>query len=315
MVQFHDGSLCQQVVRVGEQSEGFHEEVHCHRGIESERFIRHDLHLRHLLQEILGDHRYLVVHSYQDGDLSLGDTSFRQFADGVCHLLEGCRLIVFCRQECHADLACRLAPLGNLLHHVGIGSLQLFRLFGIQFLLFLILQLRRMTEEVVVEGDDVSLRTVVLLQGDRLYLLLTELLFDVIQQPPVTRTPTVDALFHITHDEVRAAFVTHRLVEQHAEVLPLHRTGVLELVDHHVLQLGTDLLKDKGGVAAFYQGMQQLLGVTQQETVVVLIEFPHFLLDAAQQSQLVQMAQCEVCRLIEFPLSGPLLDGKTQDVA
>ena len=182
-------------------------------------------------------------------------------------------------------------------------------------MLFLILQLSRMTEEVVVEGDDVPLRTVVLLQGDRLYLLLTELLLDVIQQPPVTRTPPVDALFHITHDEVGAAFVTHRLVEEYAEVLPLHRTGVLELIDHHVFQLGTDLLKDKGRVATLDQGMQQLLGVTQQETVVVLIEFPHFLLDTAQQSQLVQMAQGEVSRLIEFPLTGTLFYRIAQDVA
>ena len=240
---------------MGEKSESRYEEVHCHRCVQSERFIRHDLHLRHLLQEILGNHRYLVVYTYQDGDLSLGYASFRQFADGVCHLLEGNHLIVFCRQKCHANFSCSLAPFRNLLHHVGIGSLQLFRLFGIQFLLLLILYLCRMTEEVVVEGDDVPLRTVVLLQGDRLYLLLTELLFDVIQQPPVTRTPTVDALFYITHDEVRTAFVTHRLVEEHTEVLPLHRTGILELIDHHVLQLGTDLLKDKGGVAALDQGM------------------------------------------------------------
>ena len=61
--------------------------------------------------------------------------------------------------------------------------------------------------------------------------------------------------------------------------------------------------------------MARLLGFTQQETVVVLIEFPHFLLDTAQQSQLVQMAQGEVCRLIELPLTGTLFYRIAQDIA
>ena len=60
--------------------------------------------------------------------------------------------------------------------------------------------------------------------------------------------------------------------------------------------------------------MQQLLGITQQETVVVLIKLSHLLLDTAQQSELVQMAQGEVCRLIEFPLAGSLLYRIAQDV-
>ena len=70
-----------------------------------------------------------------------------------------------------------------------------------------------MAEEVVVESDDVPLRTVVFLQGDGLYLLLTELLFDIIQQAPVSSAPTVDALLHVTHDEVGTVLMTHRLVE------------------------------------------------------------------------------------------------------
>ena len=108
-----------------------------------------------------------------------------------------------------------------------------------------------------------------------------KLLFDIVQQAPVAGTPAVDALFDITHNQVRASFMTHSLVEQHAEVLPLNGTGVLKLINHHMLQLGTNLLKDERRVASFYQRMQQLLCVAQQETVVVLIQLPHFLLDAA----------------------------------
>ena len=76
--------------------------------------------------------------------------------------------------------------------------------------------------------------------------------------------------------------MTHRFVEQHAEVLPLNGTRILKLVNHHMLQLGADLLKDKGRVTAFYQGVQQLLGVAQQKAVVVLIQFSYLLLDTAQ---------------------------------
>ena len=72
-----------------------------------------------------------------------------------------------------------------------------------------------------------------------------KLLFDIIQQAPVTGTPAIDALFDVANDKVRASFVTHRLVEQHAEVLPLNGTCVLELVNHHVFQLGTYFFKDK----------------------------------------------------------------------
>ena len=39
--------------------------------------------------------------------------------------------------------------------------------------------------------------------------------------------------------------MTHALLQQDLEVLPLDSAGVLELVNHDVLQLGANLLKDK----------------------------------------------------------------------
>ena len=39
--------------------------------------------------------------------------------------------------------------------------------------------------------------------------------------------------------------MAHGLVEEHTEVLPLYGGGVLELIDHHMLQLGPDLLEDE----------------------------------------------------------------------
>ena len=109
--------------------------------------------------------------------------------------------------------------------------------------------------------------------------------------------------------------MAHGLGQQNAEVLPLHGAGILELVDHDVLELGTDLLEDKGRVALADEGVEQLLGVAEQEAVGIGIERAHLLFDAAQEAQLVQVAQGEVGTLVELPLAGPLLDGIAKDVA
>ena len=61
--------------------------------------------------------------------------------------------------------------------------------------------------------------------------------------------------------------------------------------------------------------MKQLLGVAQQETVGCGVELVYLLFDAAEQAQLVQVAQGEVGTLIEFPLTGALLDGIAEDIA
>ena len=92
--------------------------------------------------------------------------------------------------------------------------------------------------------------------------------------------------------------MAHGLVEQHLEVLPLHGAGVLELVDHDVLQLSANLLEDEGRVAAVDECVQQLLRVAEQKSVGLVVELAHLLLDAAQESQLGKVAQGEVGRLV-----------------
>ena len=117
---------------------------------------------------------------------------------------------------------------------------------GIEFLLSHILQRGCLTEEDVVELDDVALRTVVGIEGAGLYLLAVELLFDIVEQSPVARTPTVDALLYVAHNEVRGVLVAHGLGEEHTEILPLYGAGILKLIDHDMFELGADLLEDKG---------------------------------------------------------------------
>ena len=238
------------------------------------------------------------IDAHQDGDILLWDALRHESADGVGHQTERLFLVVFCRQERDLHLSLCGLPLGHALCYVVIGAFQLFCLCLVEFALGLIFQFYGLQEELIVEVDDVALRTVVRLQRKGLYLSAVELLLDVVEQSPVARAPAVDALLHVAHDEVGSSLMTHGFVEQHAEILPLHGGGVLELVDHHMLQLGADLLEDEGRVAAVDERVQQLLGITEQETVGSLVELVHLLLDAAQQAQLVEVAKGEVCRLV-----------------
>ena len=78
---------------------------------------------------------------------------------------------------------------------------------------------------------------------------MRELLLNTVEQAPVAGTPAVDALLDVAYNEVLRIAVAHGLLQQHLEILPLDGGGVLELVNHDVLQLGADLFKDEGRVA------------------------------------------------------------------
>ena len=106
--------------------------------------------------------------------------------------------------------------------------------------------------------------------------------------------------------------MAHRLVEEHAEVLPLYGGGVLKLINHHMLQLGTDLLENERRVAVADEGVKQLLGVAEEEAVGVLVQFVYLLFDAAQQAELTEVSQGEVGTFEEPPLTGPLVKGLSQ---
>ena len=88
--------------------------------------------------------------------------------------------------------------------------------------------------------------------------------------------------------------MTHTFVHQDSEVLPLYGTGVLKLVNHNIVELGTNLLKDKRSVTFLDERMQQVLGVSQQEDIGLVIDVFHFLFNTAQQSQIIQMRQCQL---------------------
>ena len=81
-----------------------------------------------------------------------------------------------------------------------------------------------------------------------------------------------------------------------------------------MFQLCTDFLKYERRVAPAYQRVQQLLGVAQQKTVGLFIKFSYFVLDAAQQAQLIQMTQGKLGRLVTPPLSRTLFNSHVQQI-
>ena len=280
MVDLGNGSLRQLVVWTDEQAHGVDEQTDGIGGIEAESLVRDDGHLGHLFHEILGDEGDDGIGTDEDGHLFLGGTGCQQFADGILEPLEHLRLIILSRQKFDAHETLVSTLVRYLLHHVGVCSPQLTGLCLVDLLQRQVFEVGSLFEEGIIEGDDATLGTKVRVEATCIHLSVIKLTFDVVEQAPVTGTPTVDALFHIAYDEVLAALMTHRLVEEHTEVLPLYGGGVLELVDHHMFQLGTDLLKDERRVAVADEGMEQLLGVAQQEAVRILVQFMHLLFDA-----------------------------------
>ena len=78
-----------------------------------------------------------------------------------------------------------------------------------------------------------------------MFLRIVKLVFYVVEKSPVARTPAVDALFHVAYNQIACIFAAHRFFQQHLEVFPLYGAGILKLVYHHVVQLGTDFLEDE----------------------------------------------------------------------
>ena len=70
---------------------------------------------------------------------------------------------------------------GHELRYVGIGALELLGFCLVEFALVLIFQFYGLQEELIVEVDDVALRTVVRLQRKGFNLSAVELLLDIVE--------------------------------------------------------------------------------------------------------------------------------------
>ena len=244
-----------EIVGADKQAHGLDNGHDGRRGVEPEGFVAHHADFGQTGREIVGNERNLTVYSHQDGYRGIGHLLPLELKDGLGDGLERALPVVFLRQEPDADVAFLLAAVRHLLGHVVVGR-DCFVLSSLG-------------EEDVVESDDRARRAVVGVEGADVQLTvgIGKLAANIGQQPPVAAAPAVDALLHVAHNQVLSALVAHGLFKEHLEVLPLHGRGVLELVDHDVLQLGAHLLEDERGVAPLDELMQQLLGVAEQEAV------------------------------------------------
>ena len=84
-------------------------------------------------------------------------------------------------------------------------------------------------------------------------------------------------MLDVTHNEILGINVTHAFLQENLEVLPLNGRRVLELINHHVLQLSANLLKDERGVAVLNERMEQLLGIAEQKAVGLAVHLTNLL--------------------------------------
>ena len=299
---------------MGQQVHGLYQQTDGNGRVEAEGFVADYTDVRQVGGHVVGYLRDELVAAHEDGYVARRSTAGQQTAYLVGQTLEGRLTVAVGRQQLDADAARRLALGRHLLLHVGVGMAQLVGTRGVLFAQPFVLLARGLGKEGVVEQDDVALGTVVGLQGlhgDHL-LSVCKLAVDGVEQSPVARAPAVDALLHVAHDEVLGLLVAHAFLQQQLEVLPLHRAGVLEFVNHDILQLSAYLLEDEGGVAVADKCMQQLLRVAEQEAVGLVVQLANLLLDAVQQAQLAEVAQRQVGRLVQPVLAGALVDGIAQ---
>ena len=196
---------------------------------------------------------------------------------------------------------------GYELHHVRVGFLKL-RSHHVRPRIGNALALKHgsMGEERVVKIYNVALRAIVGFQTVlmRCVRRVLKLGVYVVEQAPVAFAPSVDALLHVAHDEICAAvLMTKTLEQQDLEVGPLNGTRVLKFVNHDVVDLRAYLLIDERRVVLSYEPMEHILGVAQQETVVLNVVFAHGLRYASEQTQLVHVCQHLLRGLIVVPLA------------
>ena len=101
------------------------------------------------------------------------------------------------------------------------------------------------------------------------YFRAGEILLDLARkQGPVGIAPAVDALLHVSHDEVVVG-VGIALVQQGTEIVPLYVGSVLELVQQEILVAHAHLFVNEGGVAAGDDVLEDFVGFVQHHGVLL----------------------------------------------
>ena len=216
----------------------------------------------------------------QDGHLPIGQSGFVQgtdlFAKFVQHPGFPVVFFVFFVEEADLHVSVvsfvRTALLGHvavsLRHSDGSVRREPVQFFG------------GSREQGVVERDDAAFAPVVDGKVPYVGAVYGHFLLYVFQDGPVSVPPTVDALFHVAHNQVAEAG-GHALQQQDFKVLPLHGGSVLELVYHHMMEKRAHFFENERSIVFFYQFVEQDGGLGQQETVVLVVQGRDLLVDDA----------------------------------
>ena len=265
--------LQQTVGRIGQNAQRTHDNLHGNRGLQLKPFVRNQSHFGQMHHHIVGNERDRIVVSYQYGHVFGPCSLLQQRLYRVAYIGQHTLFAVFFVQKAHLNPTLRLLTSGHQLFHVLISYLHLLRsrwAFLLQLALF---YGTCRLEKGIVKVNDVAFRAIVGRHSLNFKGMwrACKLLFNLVQQSPVARTPSVYALFHVAHNQALRLVVTHTLLQKHLKVGPLHRACILKLVNHDVFELCSYLLEDKRRVAIVYQGVQKGLRVAQQKAVRLLV--------------------------------------------
>ena len=148
-------------------------------------------------------------------------------------------------------------------------------------------------EEAVVAVDDVAAAAEVAVE---LFNLCRFAVLQRRQRRPVAATPAVDALLHVAHKHATVA-LSDVFDKKVAEVGPLQRGGVLELIDHDVAKLHTGPFEDKRGFSARHHLVEENGSVGKHEGVVFVVERVHLFVDFVQQAEGVEVLCAQFARV------------------
>ena len=103
----------------------------------------------------------------------------------------------------------------------------------------------------------------------------------VAQQLPVRISPSINTLFYISHDKVTTAFII-TLLNQRKKIIPLHPRGILELIDHEMVDPVTGFFIYERRIATVDDPVEQFGGIGQKKNIVFFFVCLNVFVDVAQ---------------------------------
>ena len=102
-----------------------------------------------------------------------------------------------------------------------------------------------LTKKLIIETNYVCIAAPIGFQYMLLDIGLQEILHNLLfQQSPIRVAPTIDALLHVSHNQVVVSR-RHTLFEQGSEIVPLHGWCILKFINHEMIETRANFLIHK----------------------------------------------------------------------